>query len=409
MNAQTTASQDILGIYDFVNSAGTHKRLAACNGTIYYDNNGTWTAGLTGWTANKVRFVTFLDRVFAFNGVDAPKSSADGINWDSTMLSGAPTAKYAEVFVERIYATGDSSNPDRVYYSSRPAAGTITWSSDDYFDVNPKDNANITGLSKGYNRLLVPKENGLYRVAVPHSTEPDRIIDVGASSNDSVRYIGGIVFFANRYGVYAYTGQTPKFISQKVQKWIDAISDYTALTAEVDENHYYLFIGNVTVDGTAYTDVVLEYTISLNSWNVLINIKAKAFGNYTVSGVRNLYFGNGNGQVMKLFDGNSDNGSAIDFEARTSTIDFGDSSVVKFFQHGVFHSSSGTGITVYYAKNGGSFASLGTLSADIKRLNITDKANYIQFKLIESSINSTFTFNGFSLKAMAERILRKKE
>jgi hypothetical protein len=117
--------------------------------------------------------------------------------------------------------------------------------------------------------MLIFKENATYRWD-GNAIDTEPLIDVGTTSHDSIQTVHGITFFANRKGVYAYTKGQPKLISRKVRKWWDAITEtkYATLVAGVDEDHYCVAIGDVTVDGIAYSNVELVYNIPLNAWTV---------------------------------------------------------------------------------------------------------------------------------------------
>lgn len=348
--SQPATGKTINGLYQFNDtSAAVGVQLMVANnagntqGVIYYNSAGTWTAAKTNDTANlRSRFSTFVDYVFRTNGVDVVASSADGITWGTTNAPATITPRFTSVFTDRVYlARGSAANTkSRVWFSSLPAAGVITWNlTDDWFDVNPDDGDEITGLENNGNRLLIFKAESLYRW-VFGAVEPDRLIGVGSSSQENIKtnFDKGITFFANRKGVYAYTGGRPKLISRKIQKFIDVVTAWGDTCAEVDDDHYYLAVGdlrfadvfgdNASTNGRTLTNCVLVYTISLDAWTIFsfgdpVKFLARLNGDAALpTGSNNIYMGSNTGRTYQLFQGSSDDITAtspypINGECRT--------------------------------------------------------------------------------------------
>lgn len=331
----------IFGNYYFNSSTDAQSwHLAACNiassAGVFYNYAGAWTpAGLAGLSCGeKIRFESFMDYVFAFNGSDAVKSWSGTGSWGTTNLSGAPDCKYGRVYTDRLYFASAVANKSRVYFSSDPISGSINFTTaDDYFDVNPEDGQSITALGENSGRLLIFKDESMFRWN-DSATEPDPIIDVGTSSQESVKTINGITYFFNRYGVYAYSGGMPYCISRKVQSWIDAItqSKLSDIYAEVDHDHYYLAIGDVTVDSVDYSNVLLVYNIPLMAWTIwsLAN-EVSALSSYLSSGARYISMGTTGGKMFRINSGNSDGGTAIAVNIETKQYDIETPEIEKKF------------------------------------------------------------------------------
>lgn len=274
------ANKSVIGLYSFVKASDSSTtQLMVVNNSgnsasvLYYGSGGVWTiSSLTASTASaRAYFFTFVDYVFRTNGADVVNSSTDSANWGTTYCPGVITPKFGKVFQDRAYvAHGGSTNKSRVWLSSLPSSGAITWDvTNDYFDVNPDDGDEITGLENNGNRLLIFKHRALYRWNFGQ-VEPDRVIGVGTDSQDSVatNFDLGITFFANKNGVYTYTGNRPKLISRKIQPYIAAVSNWSTVYGGVDNDHYYLHVGNLTVAGRTFNNCVLVYHISLDAWTV---------------------------------------------------------------------------------------------------------------------------------------------
>lgn len=282
---QILSGKTVNGMYSFYDASGNSViHLAVANnagdtqGVIYSSAGAGWTARLSTDTASKrTRFATFVDRVFRVNGADLVFTSSNGTTWEdkpndaNANVPDTITPSYIAVFQDRVYlAHGGTSNKSRFWFSSLPTSGAITWdTTNDWVDINPDDNDEITAIENNGNRLLIFKHNALYRWSFGQ-VEPDRLIGIGTPSQESVKtnFDLGITFFANRFGVYAYTGARPKKISQKIQPFINAVSNWSTVSAEVDDDHYYLSVGNLTVGNRTFSNVVLVYTVSLDAWVV---------------------------------------------------------------------------------------------------------------------------------------------
>lgn len=398
IGAQISSGEDVLGNYYFNSSTSAYSQhLVACDTAIYYNNSGTWTSTSTGWTADtRIRFESFLDRVFAFNGTDTPVSWAGTGGWGDTDLSSAPSCKYGRVFQDRFYFANESSNQSRVYFSSVPTSGEITWdTTNDYLDVNPEDGQSIKALEENSGRLLIFKDDSMFRWN-GYSTEADPIIDVGTSSQESVKTIHGITYFFNRYGVYSYDGGMPYPISRKIQDWIDAIDQTTLadVTAEVDNDHYWLAVGDVTVDDVDYTNVVLVYHIPLKAWTIwTLADKPTFMAHYYSSGARLVSFGDSNGEVFRLNYGNDDDGTAIEVGIETKSYDLQTPEIEKGWKEVFVITDKGKGIVEIAVKlDNYPPNTIGGTKDDVTKLPSNLEGKKISVLLSESGTGDQWSF-----------------
>lgn len=338
---QPVAAKRVHGLFQYTNtsaSAETTQVMVVNNSgdtqaVIYYNNAGTWATSKTNDTAvstftnfNRARFSTFLDYLFRVNGVDVVGTSinVNGSTWGTTNAPATITPSFIEIFQDRVYlARNGTAAASRVYFSSLPSGGVITWSTtSDFFDVNPDDGDEITALENNGNRLLIFKRRGLYRWTFG-ATEPDRLVGVGTHSEECVKtnLDLGITFFANEYGAYAYTGGRPKLISRKIQKWFDAIpaTDLDDMCAEVDNDHYYLYLSDsMTVDSVVYTNVMAVYTVSLAAWTIYsLNTPVRVMSKLVQSSSEDIYFGSSNGRTYQWNSGTADDSSGANGDTAT--------------------------------------------------------------------------------------------
>src|SRR3990167_6388925 len=346
---QVEDGKNCLGLFNFRDSdTGANNRQIAVfnnssdtNSVTYYNNSGTWSSigGGTGFAANvKFRFATFLDYTFMVNSGHVEPKSWNGdtaTNWGTINLSSAPAGEFLTVFNSRLYIASTTVNPDRLFFSSIQSNGAITWdTTNDWLDLNPSDGMNITGLANTGSLILIFKERAIYRWN-GHATDANLIVDIGTTSQESIAVRNGQVFFFNPYGVYITNGGYPMRISKPIHRWIEAISPsyYDDVAGVCDEDHYYCSIGDVTVNGVAYTNVVLVYTMSTQTWSVRsYTEQPRVFANYIdSSGNYRIMLGNDDGDVQDFNLGDNDAGTPIFYRVQTKKMDFGASSYIKKF------------------------------------------------------------------------------
>ncbi len=288
MNPNNKDNQAYLTVND-----GTPNRIT------YYlkSSDNTWTTtNDTGQTpflpagaSNQVfrtRFVAALNYIFRINGGDAPVSflittpqtkTTVNLKYEDAAAI-AITPFLGAVYQDRIYFNDSADGKrSRLYYSTEiTAAGTVTWGASvagntQFFDVNVDDGDFITALENNGNHLLVFKNYAMYRW-IWGQLEADKIIGVGTTSQESVatNFEIGTTFFANPQGVYAYSGNRPKLISRKIQKYVDAVTTASWIYAAggVDEDHYYLSVGNITVNSRLISNAVFVYHFNLDAWTI---------------------------------------------------------------------------------------------------------------------------------------------
>ncbi len=354
----TLTTSDILGLYNFRDSGtGTNNQLIAVNGTTAYYLSGSniWTAKRTGLTAgSKARFSTLLDYVFMVNGTE------DTAIWDGNPAnsfittgnaSGAPRGKFIENYRSRMWIAGNSTYPDRVYYSSIPSAVTtpvITWDTSvttgQWIDISPSDGENITALHRTKSALLVFKNNHLYRIFNILQTDPDSNFNVGTYSQESVVETKNGVYFHHPTGFYRYDGNVTE-VSRPIIDIVNSITlaNYSKISGymEPDGDHIRWSVGDVTINGIAYSNLEVRYTISSQVWTMYAGPTQFLVGARYDNGTNIVtVVGDESGQVQTIESGTTDNGSEIFYSITHQFDDIdGSHSTIKiintmFFMHG---------------------------------------------------------------------------
>ena len=409
----------ITGIHYFSDSAGgANSRLIAVansgsNNLIRYYDGAAWSnSDLTTDTAGlKTRFETFLDRIVRINGTDQVLTSANGINWSSgTVLDDAnfPNGKFLRVYKDQMVVAVKSTKPDSLYVSSVPnAAGTaISWTSGNReIVINPEDGQNITGLGEVGGNLLVFKDRAMYRWN-NRSTEADTIVEVGASSQESIVNCGtGLISFFNPKGVWLTSGEQPILISRRVQKWIDGMSAsyYSNVASYGDGEHVFTSIGSSTVDGKAYSNVVLRYSTNTKEWTVFSYAhQFRVFALYIDSGAEKIVGGDTTNRVLQIESTSlTDNSTAIGFEVQSHQLDFGSRGIAKelserIMAYGLNPTSALVQVKVYEQGREGDWITLGALNKPICNFLINQKikGNYMIFRVAGVSSTTRFRFQG---------------
>jgi hypothetical protein len=414
----TTGSGNILGLYEFRDSgAGTNNQILMVNGTAcYYLSGGTWTSKRTSLTAgSKARFSTYLDFVFMVNGTEAT-TIWDGNTSNSFLTTGnadsAPTGQFIENFRSRMWISGNSSFPDRVYFSSIPTAAAtpvITWDTDnatgDWINVSPSDGENITGLKRSKTYLLVFKNNHIYRIASVSNSEPDPVINVGTYSNESIVDTKNGTYFHHPTGIFRYADGVVQEVSKPIQDIIDNISasNYEDICGWEDGDHVYWSVGDVTIKGITYTNLVVRYTISSQAWTHYTYPTKFLFASPYDDGTKiNYLVGDNAGKIYKTNTGNDDAGTQIQYNLihRWYNID-GLISTRKNIQGIAFSHSGGNGTNVSYQTEESAksewtpIGQLGTIDTGFSAANI--KGRKMRIRISGSSKGETFSYHGFEI------------
>jgi len=221
---------------------------------IYAPSTDTWTAqsqSLT--TGSRVEFAQFLGGLFSTNYEDSPLYY-DGSSWsDSTNLTSAPQAKYVMPYYDRLYLINiqysGNDHPSRVAMSSLPDDSyNITWDLSDtgnYFDISPKDGDQLMGVGKNFNRLLLFKEESLWRYDTNSLYQFP-----GAPGTNSHRSIVNVLdwtLYFHKSGVYGVNGESVVKLSRSIQPIIDGVKsiNLSNICAYGKGDYYYLYLSDV--------------------------------------------------------------------------------------------------------------------------------------------------------------------
>jgi len=285
------SGSSVLGLGNLAKPDGTHKIVAVCGSDCYVYNSVTelWNAQSQSLTsAQKAEFRTYLDHLFMCNYSNDTRVY-DGSTWStSTNLSaasgspsGAPRAKFIEVYQNRVYlgnvVVQPNAYPSRVYRSSLPDSDyEISWNTTEetgeYFEVDTNDNDMIRGLGTNSNRLLIFKE---YSMHTWDNYSRQKVQGApGTTSHRSIVNIDEWTYYFNRDGVFRWNGGVAEFISKPVKPYTDGISaasSYGVCAGEKDK-HYLLYIGEVdnTEAQIKESRILLDFDTTKERWSVSV-------------------------------------------------------------------------------------------------------------------------------------------
>jgi len=443
---QLEATKSITGLYNF-RQTGAEKILATVNnaaGTnlvLSYNNAGTWTdiALTNAWDTfedSKVEMEAFLNYCFfvgydSTDGVWLPVGSLTGTTFSTaTNVTDMPQAKYIKRYRDRLYIancyTGATAYPFRVYYSSVPTAGALTWTpATDFLDVDYSEQ--LTGLGANWDRLVAFTEKSAY---LYDQSTWKRTWETGCSAHRTIQNSGPFMFWVNHDGIWLSTGGQPQNIGGPVRKFIKAGNPRNYFSTVVDEK-YYTYIGNVTVDGQSYTNCVIIYDIPTESFQIREEYNTfTVFANYMDStGIPRLYMGASTGDIWqksKYFDTTVYNADAVVAGVSTGYAIHADIEFSPIKMENINKEYNVKSLIAYAEKAQGAnlsmrsldknlraltpYKKVGQLTKYVNRFDINvDKGPLLQLRLSEYSKLPAFKFYGYTLEGTPySKILNKR-
>lgn len=431
VGATIQADKAITGLYQAIApNATTYQYVTANNsaGTnlqMKYRTTGAWaniTVGATydGFEDAKTEWATILGYTIvvgydATDNVFLPTASLTGTTFSEvTNVTGAPEGKYIIKYRERVCIanaySGAAAHPYRVYFSSVPSAGAITWTvATDFIDVDHGEE--IIGMGVNFDTLVIFTRSNTYFISDLGSTNVIRkkqTWGIGCEAHRSIKNYNDWMIWANSKGVWVSGGGRPQNVGIPKRKFLEAVTDWSAVHAAVVDQYYYLYLGDVTVDSISYTNYALVFDIENNSFD-----EDEYDDNFTVfatmfeSGQERLYGGAADGDVhnfSKFQDTSpvySDNTAAISSSFRTKFYHFGLPSKQKSIDQLWAYADRGNGLNLSYnildERKSNKWDPIGQMSKSVERFDVDIKGYNIKFEGRESSVNPPFKFTGMSI------------
>ena len=274
-----------------------------------------------------------------------------------------------------------------------------------------------TGITSYQEKFISFDEDSMY-LWDPSSTWSYKIPGFGCVNERTIKDVDGNLIWVDREAVYLYNGSNrPIDISSKIKDGVDGYglfdlinpSNFSQLAAGSFDGKYYLSVGDLSTQSgapaSAITNAEFVFDVATGAWTLNSRddepVVYATFINST--GSKDLYYGEKSAiATYKMNTGTTDDDSAgtagtISFEARTPHYSFDDPSIEYRVSAFYIKYKSGGDVTVTYSKNGGSYATLDTLSSSstvtvVKILPTTECSGFTHSLKFTST--STVTIEG---------------
>ena len=323
-------------------------RNGSSNAQLYsWDGSGSFSAiGSANITASTaMNFIQASNRLFGFTGTEV-------VDVDSALTvtrnrAGVPTAKFGIWFHNFLFTANTSSNPSRLEWSA--LGNPISFSGTDYFDVNPNDGDEITGLAVLNDELFVFKRNTIWSITgwsgatftattVAGQNTNSKIYGYGCVSHQSIVNTGKDLYYLS------FLGGTPHIrsfrqtqfaqvleegiVSWDIENTLDGVnkSQLAKCAGVYDGKYIYWAIPNgssTTNDLVLVFDPEKKKRSSLGihrSWVKWKGVTPSQYFTSTISGRTKVYFCDATTGGFVYEQGvstYSDNGTAIEMDVRT--------------------------------------------------------------------------------------------
>ena len=390
LGSQIASGESCLGLFQHITSDGTLVPLSVFDTVLYAFSSSAWASASTGLTALPMRFATFLDTTVAVNGTDSARATTDGTSWATSGtnldVDNMPAGKYVIEFKDRVYTAGVSGTLDRLFFSSTPTSGAISWTSGNgNIDIEVEEGAGaITGLAKVPGFLLVFKERSLKRWDT-NSTFPESLISIGTPSQEAIVQTKQSVFYFNKRGIYETTGGYPRKISRRVQDIIDAIpsSYYASVSGYGDGENVLFSIGDITLNDLTLTNCVLHYRIEEQIWTLLSfpNELLKWSKYVDSNGDEEILAGDDDGNVWRVLKGTGDAGEDINWLLEYQPQEFGSRGRFTDISRMVAYSKKVTNGVLSTKVEEEDFKSYGNINQNVEEIKKSLRGRYISFRI----------------------------
>lgn len=350
----------IYGLHQFVDKAGTKTLYAVCNnagdtaGQIKYLNGSTWTSLTATIPAYKnIEFADFINYTFMCGNGMATQSIAGGAANPSTVtnVTGAPQALFPIVYKDRLYLInitnlGGTAYPSRFYWSSIPSGSplAITWdTANDYEAFAEDDGSGIVGAVVAHDRLYLFKGD---KFGFWDNTQIRELYGVGCADHRTIKEYNGVIYWMDKKGaIWSFDGSSLQKLSKKVDDYTYFAvynAAYGYVNARIDQNGYYLFVGNPNWPDRSQNYNSVEWDLFTPTYSKGAELAYFFEGGWAVNGYQNWiniyctsidsfgreyhHFGS-DGKVYLLGQGDddvgTDDGSLISYVYLSKEISFG--------------------------------------------------------------------------------------
>ena len=286
----------ILGLFNFINRAGTQEMLAVYDTGVYRDVGEIWTllTGATLTTNLKAEGVYFseTDKFYITNGTDAVVVYTSGAT--ATTDANFKKGTWIESFDGRLVTGGISGQEDYLWVTD---LGVDTFSANNYQRAEGKL---LAGKAINQQLLLVWSDRRLYKVpglkTTPNAAGPEAffvIADVGLVGTRAVTVLDGAAYFVgldsqNTIDVFATSGQgVVRIGSPRVKNYLIGLASVNlGNLAMINDGRYIRF--SATPSGASTNSREYIYDTLTKKWQSEF-IPQFPISCYTISKVSSAY------------------------------------------------------------------------------------------------------------------------
>lgn len=296
---------------------------------------------------------------------------------ESTITTYAPKVKHVELHYDRVWGAGDSSFPDRLYFSTAGVNGADPddWTAPieegeanmhgGYEDIPTWDGGKIIGLKVVFNDLLVFKNRQVFKIfgSYPGNyTKVQLFNSNGAIADRSIVTTPKGALFLNTDGIYMYGGANVTLISDRIKDIIKNLNQSAigSSTGIYFNGKYYLAVP----EGNTYNSTILVYNLNTNVFSPPIRgVNVNQFVEFN----NQLLYVTNNGTLCQLETGTNFDGTSISTYYETVTTDLGAMNAKKMTDY-LYFTGRGNGdvkftLTMYDKK--------GKVKTKIKQVTLT--------------------------------------
>lgn len=282
------------------------------------------------YDGDKTKMLLNRRKVYNDDGTIKEYIDADGKKHtnESTIKTLAPKGDFIELHYDRLWISGDATNPDRLYFSTASVNGAdiedFTSPIEEgeanqhggFLEVRSYDGSKIIGMKVVFNAIVIFKNKTAYKL-FGNSPDNYELVQLfsseGAIADKSIIVANNGAYFLNRDGIYYYDGTNTKLISSKITSTIKSMNLNYADKSEgiYFNNKYYL---SIPTGDSATNNTLIVYDIQSDSFMTYNTDAIKCFVDYDDK----IVYAAGN-DVKEMFEGNS----YLDLMWQTPNVDFG--------------------------------------------------------------------------------------
>jgi len=385
--AELAGGNPVSTLYQYKKSSGTDLLMAAANNDVYSVSAGTWTSKYTGAMAGaNVEFATFEDTLIMVGATETTRKW-DGVAASFSALLGTPpaNAKYIAVYKGRVWIANHGGGKSRINYCVEGNAEDWTTAGQaGFYDIDPDDGDEITGLIAADNALYIFKRRTVYMLIGWNPTNFEvRPVkrNYGCAEHRSLVNMGPFVIYLSDYGLHSLSTDKQGLLHPALE------FDLRGLTKTGTQATRYndLYILAYDSDANGRNDSAYVLDTLTGAWTRWTNINARSWclklDNTLLSG------GADNKTIVRQHDTtDNDEGVAIEMKWRSKKFGWGDISAMKTLHEYFVYAKpiAGKTLTVRVRVDGVQVGSDKNVSLTARQRSGTDE----DIKLIGESVPS---------------------